>query len=161
MKNEAVFAGTFDPITKGHVDIIKKALLIFDKVHILVAINPEKRCMFDESSRVEMVKDAMSDENLLSSTETCAWHGYLYEYCLEKGIRVIVKGVRNSADFEYEKMLAEKTNELCKDVETILLISASEHEDISSTTVRQLIVGGKDIADFVPKSVIRYIEEVF
>lgn len=153
MKKTAVFAGTFDPVTKGHIDILKKALLLFDEVHVLIAVNPDKKCFFNAESRLEMLEKAISSDGIKDFVKVRVWNGYLYEYCEKIGTRFIVKGVRNKDDFEYEKDLAEKTKEACEKIETVLLISSKEYENLSSSKVRNMLFSGKDISDFVPKGV--------
>lgn len=154
MKRTAVFAGTFDPVTKGHEEIIKKALLIFDSVHVLLAVNPGKKCFFDEEKRLGMLMaatDALGEGERLT---VCAWHGYLYEYCLKVGAHFIVKGARGKEDFEYEKALALGTKELCPEIETLIMIPDKEYGDISSTKIRKLIEDGEDVSEYLPKAAL-------
>ncbi len=157
MKRTAVFAGTFDPVTTGHIDILKKALLLFDEVHILIAVNPDKKCFFDEESRLEMLEKSVVAAGIEDLVKVCIWHGYLYEYCEKIGSRFIVKGVRNKDDFEYEKELAEKTKEACEKIETVLLISSKEYENVSSSNVRRMLSSGKDVSAFVPEGALDLI----
>lgn len=151
---KCVFAGTFDPITLGHTDIIERALSIFDEVHVLVAVNPDKKSLFDVEKRVEMAKTATvkyiaDDKNIVC----VAWERPLFEYCLKEGVFHIVKGVRNTVDFEYEKTLALQTKVLCPSVETVLLYSDPSLDHVSSSYVRGLIGYGMDVKGAVPEEI--------
>ena len=157
---KCVFAGTFDPITLGHTDIIERALSLFDEVHVLVAVNPDKKCFFDVQKRVEMAKKATAKFNSENKKTVCvAWGRPLFEYCLKEEISHIVKGVRNTVDFEYEKTLALQTKALCPSVETVLLYSAPAFDHISSSYVRGLIGYGMDVKGAVPEDVEGLIAE--
>ncbi|MBE6562482.1 MAG: pantetheine-phosphate adenylyltransferase [Ruminococcaceae bacterium] len=151
---KCVFAGTFDPITLGHTDIIKRALSLFDEVHVLVAVNPDKKCLIDASERVNMAKTATAKYSTEDKRIVCvAWERPLFEYCLKEGVYHIVKGVRNTVDFEYEKTLALQTKALCPSVETVLLYSDPSLDHISSSYVRGLIRYGMDVKGAVPEEI--------
>ena len=162
MKNNkriAVFSGTFDPVTVGHLDVIERAAALFDEVHVLVAKNPEKKTAFTEDERLEMLI-ASVDELECSDRIVCAiWDRPVFEYCLKVGAGIIVKGVRNSTDFEYEKILAKQTDSLCDGIETVLLFSKGEYDYISSTYVRGCIAYGFPLDGAVPPEAIEIINK--
>ncbi len=149
---KCVFSGTFDPVTLGHTDVVEKALSLFDEVHVLLAVNPSKNSFFTVEKRLEMLTAAFNKYNA-DKIRVALWERPLFEYCLANGISHIVKGVRNTADFEYEKTLALQTKHLCPSVETVLFYSDSSLEHISSTYVKGLLHYGMDISDSVPKEI--------
>lgn len=156
-KREAVFAGSFDPFTKGHLDILEKATELFDKVHVLVALNPDKEYLFSESERLEMIRNTVAKCAYGKKITACIWHGYLFEYCEKVGANYIVKGLRNSSDFDYEKDLALKTRALCGKIETVFFLPSEKYGEVSSTCVRKKIKEGADLSNYVPETVIRVI----
>lgn len=157
MKKTGVFAGCFDPVTLGHIDIIKRSLEIFDSVHVLVGDSMSgKKHMYDAERRLEMLKAATArfgDERV----KCLIWHGPLFKYCEKIGASHIIKGVRDSADFEYEKLLALQTKVLCPGVETLLLLSDHSLEHISSSYVKGLIEYDMDVSGAVPEEVVEML----
>ena len=107
-KNIAVFSGTFDPVTVGHMDIIERAAALFDEVHVLIALNPEKKTMFTEYERLELLNAAVKDTDFADRVVCAVWERPVFEYCKKVGSTLIVKGIRNSSDFDYEKILAKQ-----------------------------------------------------
>ena len=157
MKRIGVFAGSFDPVTVGHIDIIKRALGIFDSVHVLVGENMDgKKHMYDTEKRLSMLKAATARFGE-GRVECEIWGGPIFMYCEKVGASHIIKGVRNSADFEYEKLLALQTKVLCPGVETLLLISEHSLEHISSSYVRGMIGYGMDVVGTVPDEIIEML----
>ena len=159
-KNVAVFSGTFDPVTVGHIDVIKRACALFDEVHVLVARNPEKKTAFTEDERLEMLKAAVEEEDL-SGTVVCAVSERpVFEYCRKIGARIIVKGIRNASDFDYEKILARQTESLCPGIETVSLFADEKYAYISSTYVRGCIAYGFPLEGSVPPAAIETINKL-
>lgn len=155
---KCVFSGTFDPVTLGHADVVEKALGLFDEVHVLLAVNPSKNSLFTAEKRLEMLEAAFSKYNVQNMrVHVVSWERPLFEYCLRNGISHIVKGVRNTSDFEYEKTLALQTRHLCPSVETVLFYSESSFDHISSTYVKGLLHYGMDISDAVPEEAVDLI----
>ena len=148
MHRKALIAGSFDPITIGHFDIIKRASAMFDELYVVVFDNRVKQAMFDAERRVDMVKEACAD---IPNVRVDISHQLLADYVREHDIDVIVKGVRNSTDFDYEHQLSIINYTLCG-VETILLPAKGELGYVSSTMVRDLIAHGKDASEFMPKA---------
>ena len=131
----AIYSGTFDPITIGHLDIIKKALKIFDKVIIAIAKNDKKNPMFDISQRVELVK--IATKNL--DVEVCEFNSLLVDFAKQKQVKYIIRGLRAISDFEYELQMAYANNSLHNELETIFLTPNIKNSFVSSSIVRELI----------------------
>ncbi|MCD7888573.1 MAG: pantetheine-phosphate adenylyltransferase [Oscillospiraceae bacterium] len=146
----AVCPGSFDPVTLGHVDIIQRASAIFDKVIVLVSINPTKEPMFSSEERVEMIKTVTKN---LPNVEVEASEGLLADFVKSKGATAIVKGLRAVSDFEYEFQMALANKKLCPEAETIFLVTRSENMYLSSSVVKQIAYFGGDISDFVPAEI--------
>ncbi len=155
---KCVFAGTFDPVTVGHIDVIERALTIFDEVHVISAVNPGKMCLFPSQKRMEMLKASTEKFCKDGKKVICAvWERPVFEYCLKENISHIVKGIRNTVDFEYEKTLALQTKALCPSVETVMLFSDPRFDHISSTYVRGLIAYKMDVKGAVPAEIEEYL----
>ena len=146
----AVFPGSFDPITLGHVDILKRAIPLFDKIIIAVGRNANKKYMFPEEQRVAWIEETFKDE---PSVEVGQYTGLTTRYCAEVGANYILRGLRNPADFEFEKAIAQTNRKLKGDLETIFLLTASGLSSISSSIVRDVIRNEGDYAQFVPGAV--------
>ncbi len=145
----AIFPGSFDPITLGHLDIINRALPLFDEIIIAIGINAEKKYMFPLEKRKHFIKETFANEPKIK-VET--YTGLTIEYCQEKNIDFILRGLRNPADFEFEKAIAQ-TNRKLAPVETVFLLTSAETSYISSSIVRDVLRNGGNIEGFVPKSV--------
>lgn len=155
MKNEIViYPGSFDPITLGHLDIIRRAAEIFDKLIVVVMVNPAKQCAFSPEERVELIKKCTSD---LKNIEVDFSEGLLADYAKEKGACAIVKGLRALSDFEYEFQMALTNSKLNPEVETLFLTTKAENMYLSSSMVRQIASMGGDISDFVPDIIHKQI----
>src|SRR5690554_688968 len=146
----AVFPGTFDPITLGHLDIINRALPLFDEIIIAIGVNADKKTMFTLEERLKFIEDIFKDEEKVSVE---SYSGLTAKYCIEKGAQFIVRGLRNTTDLNYEQPIAQ-TNYQMANVETIFLICSPEVSNISSTIVRDIIRNNGDYSKLVPTSVI-------
>jgi pantetheine-phosphate adenylyltransferase len=142
----AVFPGTFDPITVGHVSIVQRALPLFDRIIIGMGVNTTKKTMFEQEQRLTWIRDAFRNE---ARIEAVAFEGLTVDLCNRVGAGFIVRGLRNSTDHGYERSIALMNRQLAG-VETIFLPSAAEHAHISSTIVRELIANKADVSAFVP-----------
>jgi len=151
--NKAVFPGSFDPITLGHIDIIKRALPLFDELTIAIGVNVDKRYMFDIETRMQMIRDVFKDEPKIKVDN---YTGLTVDYCHQKNMKFILRGLRNPADFEFEKAIAQ-TNRILGDVETIFLLTGPETSYISSSIVRDIYRNGGDVSQLVPKEVLQYL----
>ena len=150
--------GSFDPITYGHLDIIKKAAKIFDKVIVLVVINPAKTPSFDVKQRLEMI--SIATEGIPNVVADC-YEGLLVDYAKSVGACAIVKGLRGTSDFEYEFQMALTNKKLCDQIETIFLTTNMYNMYLSSSVVRQIAAFGGDLSGLVPKKLRDIIKERF
>jgi pantetheine-phosphate adenylyltransferase len=146
----AMYPGTFDPITNGHVDLVCRAAKLFDRVVVAVAASPNKAPMFTLEERISMARAALGDvPNIIVDGYT----GLTVDYVRQHGLKVIIRGLRAVSDFEYEFQLATMNRHLRSEVETIFLTPAEEYTFVSSTFVREIGVLGGDISPFVPTGV--------
>ena len=149
MKNvTAVCPGSFDPVTYGHLDIIRRASAMFNKVIVVVAWNSSKSCSFTPDERVEMIRKCIPD---LTNVEVDHYDGLLADYAASKGATAIIKGLRAMSDFEYEFQMALTNKKLNPNVETLFLTTAAQNMYLSSSMVKQIASMGGDISSFVPE----------
>lgn len=153
-----LYPGSFDPVTRGHMDIIARAANIFDQVVVGVLHNPDKRGCFPVEKRVEMLRKACAK---LENVRIIAYGGLLAQLTREENIRVVVRGVRGVADLESETMMARINHQLNPDLETIFLPSSPENGEISASMVRQLAAFGADLSAYVPSEVLPDILAAF
>lgn len=158
MTVKALVCGSFDPVTLGHLDIIARASRMFGDVTVGVFCNSEKRYLFSAEERAAMIREACEAYALLN-VEVAISEGMVAHYMQENGIGVLVKGVRNAQDLEYERMLERANKLVCKDIETVLLLASPELAHISSTVVREFIKYGEKIGTLVPESVLKRIKQ--
>lgn len=157
MRHSAIYAGTFDPLTLGHADLMERASRIFDRVIVAVVVRSRKNTLFPIEERIEMAR-ATVREIKLGHVEVDSFDGLLVEYARSKNIHVLLRGIRAFSDFEYEFQMALTNRTLAPDVETVFLMPKETYSYVSSSTVREVIENGGDIGDFVPAAVRRYIE---
>ncbi|MFN5250891.1 MAG: pantetheine-phosphate adenylyltransferase [Bacteroidia bacterium] len=150
MEKIAIFAGTFDPITLGHVDIIKRSLDLFDRVIVSIGVNTKKQTLFSLEDRLGWVKAIFANEPRVTVQD---YTDLTVNYCRAVGARYIVRGLRNGSDFDYEAHIAQVNKELAPEIETVFIISSPELSYISSTIVRDLIIYGGRYHAFVPAEV--------
>lgn len=158
MKRVAVYPGSFDPITNGHLDLIIRASKLFDEVIILLAINPNKKYRFDLQDRVEMVTEAVSDIN---NVYVDTYDGLTVEYASSHGACALIRGIRVVSDFEYEWQLNIANEYIDPSIETVFLMSNHLNTFISSSTIHELAKSGVDISSLVPEAVVKKYEEKF
>ena len=150
MKKTAVFPGTFDPITKGHEAIINRAILIFDKVIIAIGENSKKKQLFDIEQRKKWINQTFENN---TNIETVVYTGLTVDFCLKINAKYIVRGVRSTLDFEYEKNIAHMNNKLAPSIETVLLFTEPQYSMISSSIVRDIILNKGDAEQFLPDAI--------
>ena len=149
--NIAIYPGSFDPITLGHLDIIRRAAACFDKVYVCVMVNCEKKQpMFTPERRLELIRHSVAH---ISNVEVENWSGLLADYARAKNAHILVKGVRNCADFELENQMARINQGICPGLETLLLPARAEFEHFSSTMAREMIRYGQPLTKYVPAPV--------
>jgi len=142
----AMYPGTFDPITLGHEDLVRRASRLFDRVVVAIAANPSKEPMFSLEERVELARSSVTD---LDNVEVSGYDGLTVDFARENGLRVIMRGLRAVSDFEYEFQLANMNRHLAVDVETAFLTPNENYNFISSSLVREICSMGGDISEFV------------
>ena len=147
---KAIYPGSFDPITNGHIDVIKRASVIFDKVTIAVSQNINKKSFLSEKEKVEAINLSIRD---LKNVEVIAFNSLLVDFAKANNAQIILRGLRAVSDFEYEFQLAGMNKHLDKNIETLFLTPSEEFSNISSSLVREILMLGGDISSFVPKSV--------
>lgn len=151
MGNKAIYPGTFDPITRGHSDIIERASRLFDRVLVGVATNPGKAPVFSLDERLEMARTSLQG---IDNIEICAFDGLLVNFAHEHGVNVIIRGLRAVSDFEYEFQLAGMNRKLAPDIETLFLTPAEQFAYTSSSLVREIAALGGDVSPFVHKKIM-------
>lgn len=146
----AIFPGSFDPFTLGHLDVLQSALKLFDKVIIAVGINVLKRGFFTVEDRVDLIKSATND---LRNVEVCSYSGLTIDFCKKSGIKFIIRGLRTTTDFEFERVVAQANAKMSPDILTVFIPSGHEYSFISSTVVRDVLLNGGDAHVFMPPGV--------
>ncbi len=157
----AVYPGTFDPITNGHLDLIKRALRIFDRLIIAIGENPAKKPLFSLEERLTMVKEAIADFPCRDRVEVESFAGLLVDFATRKRAKVIVRGLRAVSDFEYEFQLALMNRRLNRQIDTIFLMPGFKWFFISSTIVKEAARFGGDVSGLVPPNVEVRLREKF
>lgn len=147
---KAVFPGSFDPITLGHVDIIDRALSLFDEIVIAIGVNAEKKCMFSLDDRIHHVQETFKDR---SNIKVVSYNGLTVDLCKKENAGFILRGLRNSSDFNYEQSIAQ-TNASLSDIESLFIMCSPNLSNISSSIVRDVIRNGGDFTKMVPRSVL-------
>jgi pantetheine-phosphate adenylyltransferase len=152
MNNKAVYPGTFDPITLGHEDLIRRAARLFDTLIVAIADSSAKRPFFTRDERVDMAKEVLKD---LKNVEIVGFSGLLMKFVQQHQARVVIRGLRAVSDFEHEFQLAGMNRGMYPDVETIFLTPGEQYMFVSATIVREISVLGGDVSKFVPPHVAR------
>ena len=146
MKRSAVYPGTFDPITNGHQDLVRRAAGVFERVIVAIASNPNKAPMFPLEKRVELARLVLGD---IPGVEVMGYKGLTVDFAREHGVQVVVRGLRAVSDFEFEFQLANMSRHLMRDLETVFLTPQEQFTFISSTLVREIAILGGDVKEFV------------
>jgi pantetheine-phosphate adenylyltransferase len=146
LKRNAVYPGTFDPITTGHQDLVRRAASIFDLVVVAIAANPNKTPMFSLEKRVELAQRVLIDE---PNVKVLGYSGLTVEFASKHNLTVVIRGLRAVSDFEFEFQLANMTRHLSREIETVFLTPQEQYTFISSTLVREIAVLGGDVSEFV------------
>mgnify|MGYP003411175695 FL=1 len=147
---KAIFPGSFDPITNGHFDIIKRGVSLFDEVIVAIGVNAEKKYMFSLEDRKRFIEESFKDE---PKVKVITYSGLTIDLCKKENAEFILRGLRNPADFEFEKAIAH-TNRVMSKIETVFLLTAARTSFISSSIVRDVLRNGGDISQLVPESVL-------
>lgn len=155
---KAIYPGTFDPITKGHLDIIVRARLIFDELVVAVGDNPQKKTTFDCSTRVSMIRESIAD---MPGVEVISFDGLTVEAAKNVGARVIIRGLRAITDYELEVQMAFMNRSLDSDIDTVILVTSPNWQFISSSLIKDIAGLGGNITPYVPEPVIPLIMKAF
>lgn len=150
MHNIALFPGSFDPFTAGHLNILRRALTMFDGVVVAVGINHDKRGFYDNATRIDIIRQTTSG---IEGVDVIEYDGLTVDICRRLGIRHIVRGVRNMLDFENERAIADANRRLAPEIETIIIPTAQEFAHISSSAVRDILCHHGDTSLFVPEGI--------
>ena len=155
-KKIALYPGSFDPITNGHLDVLERASRMFDEVVIAVLKNPAKKPFLNVDERIELIKEATKN---LKNTKVDSFDGLTVEYARKIGAKFLIRGLRTITDFEYEVQLCQTNQVIAKEIDTVFLSTRPEHDFISSSIVRELSNHNTDISKFVPKNVVEYLKK--
>ncbi len=146
----AVYPGSFDPVTNGHLDIIERSAKLFDKLIVAVSLNPSKQPLFSVAERMDMLRSVLGEQD---NIEIASYEGLTAEYAEDRGAKVLIRGLRAISDFENEFKMALTNKQLYQDVETVFLMTRAEYSFISSSVVKELASFGGDVSRFVPPEI--------
>ena len=152
----AIYPGSFDPVTKGHLDVLERASKMFDRVIIAVLKNSSKKSFLPVDDRVKLIKESIKD---LDNVEVDSFEGLTIEYAQSKGAHFLIRGLRAVSDFEYELQLCQTNSAIAPDIDTVFLTTKPKYNFISSSIVKELSDFGTDVSKFVPKSVVEYLQK--
>jgi len=156
----ALYPGSFDPVTNGHLDIVRRALAVFDRVVVAVLENPRKQALLDAPTRVQVLRDALAEAGLADRTSVTTFAGLTVDAVHANGASSIVRGLRAISDFETEMQLAHNNRKLAPDVDTVFLMTAVEHGYVSSSLVKEIASFGGDVSSMVPPAAAAALERV-
>lgn len=146
----AVFPGSFDPITTGHIDIVYRALPLFDQIVVAIGINDNKKALFSLEQRLQWLEEVFRDDDQITVDY---FQGLTVDFCKKIGAHFLVRGLRSASDFDYEKTISQVNTTIGDDLETVFLISQPKYSHISSTIVREIIKAGGDATQFLPPEI--------
>lgn len=150
----ALFPGSFDPITKAHVDIVKRSVELFDKFYIGIGVNSSKKGLLTIEQREQMIRAVFAHDERI---HVVAYEGLTVNFCKSIGAAYMIRGIRTVSDFEYEKAIAQMNHSLAPDIESIFIVSKPGYSSISSTIVREIIRYSGDVTQFIPKEALPYL----
>ncbi|SEM66975.1 Phosphopantetheine adenylyltransferase [Mucilaginibacter gossypiicola] len=150
----ALFPGSFDPITKAHVDIVKRSVELFDKFYIGIGVNSSKKGLLTIEQREQMIRSVFEHDERI---HVIAYEGLTVDFCKSIGAAYMIRGIRTVSDFEYEKAIAQMNHSLAPDIESIFIVSKPGYSSISSTIVREIIRYNGDVSQFIPKEALPYL----
>lgn len=158
-KLTAVYPGTFDPLTNGHLDLIKRACRLCSHIVVGVAANPKKQPLFSLDERVELIREVVDDHDLSHTVEVIGFSGLLVDFARVHNARILIRGMRAVSDFEFEFQLASMNRSLAPDVESVFLMPGESYSFVSSTLVKEVAKLNGDISRFVPDSVLAALQQ--
>ncbi len=154
----AVYPGSFDPVTNGHIDVIKRALKLFDRLIVLVGDNPQKESLFTLQERADMIRDALKGGG---NVEVEHFKGFLLEHVKKRNSKIIIRGLRAVSDFEFEFQRALLNRKLDDNIETVFIMTKDNYAFLNSSIVKEIAMFGGSVKDFVPENVERRLREKF
>ena len=154
MERIAVFPGSFDPITNGHESVIKRAALLFDKIIVAIGMNSQKNSFFDMATRMKMIEATFEDYDNISVSN---YSGLTVDYCKTIGANYLLRGLRTSADFEFERSFGQINKQMDSSIETIFMLTQPEHTALNSSIIRDILKHGGDAEQFVPEKAWKII----
>ncbi len=152
----AIFPGSFDPITLGHVSLIRRAIPLFDEIIVAIGVNSEKKQMFSAEQRKKWIDEIFLNE---LKVKTEIFTGLTVDFCRKKNASYILRGLRTAADFEFERSIGQVNKKLYPEIDTIFLLTEPEYTPVSSSIVREVLRYGGDIGSMVPKEVLRDVQK--
>ena len=158
LNRKAVYPGSFDPITKGHVDLVKRLGQFFDPLVLLVSTSASKQYLFSLKERVDLARACLQD---IKGVKVASYEGLTVEYAKKQDIKVIIRGVRAVSDFEYELTMAAANKQLFKDCETFIAFTRPEYTHLSSQVVKEIASHGEDLSEWIPESVAKALKKKF
>lgn len=153
MNHVAIYPGSFDPFTNGHLDILGRAAALFDKVIVTIAVNSSKTGLFSDKERIVLIRDAVRNQPWSGKVEVEQFTGLLVDYARQKNASVLIRGIRQVADFEYEFRMALANRRLAPEVDTVFLMPDEKNTFVSATLVREIATWGGDLSSFVPPNI--------
>jgi len=154
----AIFPGSFDPITTGHVDLIKRAMPLFDEIYVAIGQNSQKKYLFDLNQRIKWLEDVMAQ---FDNVKVDTYQGLTVNYAKSISAKYLIRGLRNASDFDYEKTISQLNKIIGEGLETVFFISQPEYNHISSTIVREIIKGKGDVSSFVPNVIYSDLKQKY
>lgn len=154
----AVFPGSFDPPTFGHLNVIERASKIFDKIDVIISVNPDKKCLFSDKERYEMMAELTKK---YENVEVHIWSALISDYCRKNGAKILVRGVRNAMDFSHEFDLSLMNKHLNPELETLLIPTEQKYFLVRSSSIKEAAQFGGDVSTMVPKLVEQKLKEKF
>ncbi|HEY8404869.1 MAG TPA: pantetheine-phosphate adenylyltransferase [Flavobacteriales bacterium] len=154
MKRIAVFPGSFDPITKGHENIVRRSAHLFDEIIVAIGVNTSKQSMFPLEKRKQWIDQTFED---LPNVRTDVFEGLTVEYCKKNGAKFLLRGLRNGGDFEYERSIAHMNKALWNELETILIFTDTQYASVHSTVIREILKNKGDVSQFLPDKIDIYV----
>jgi len=162
MKNRiAVYAGTFDPPTKGHIDIVARVAPLFDKLFLVIADNPRKMPLFPAQERFEMLQETLSHEGHSKNTIVSIWKGLVVDFCKQNEAHVLIRGLRAMSDFETELQVSSMNRRLAPEIETFHVMTDEKYFFVSSTLIKEIAQFGAPLSEWVPAPVEKKLKERF
>ena len=161
MKNAAIYPGSFDPLTNGHLDILERAVKMFSKVVVTVAVNNKKTAVFTGEERVQLIRETINNKPWADKVEIEQFTGLLIDYARQKKINVLLRGVRQLSDFEYEFRMALTNRRLAPEIDTVFMMPDEQLTFISATIVKEIAAWNGDLSSFVPDHVAKALKDKY